>query len=122
MKMQIDQREGREELTFVSLSELATRILTQQRTKLRPTIGGRRMARKHAPSGDRPPSYMSKATLAAELDMSETTIDSYVQRGLLPKPLKWGGSVRWCWADVAASLKAADNGGVDQFLKGLDNV
>jgi biotin operon repressor len=26
----------------------------------------------------RPPSYVSKATLAAELDMSESTVDSYV--------------------------------------------
>ena len=39
-------------------------------------------------SGDRPPSFVSKATLAAELDMSESTVDSYVQRGLLPKPFK----------------------------------
>ncbi|WP_111431013.1 transcriptional regulator [Rhodobacteraceae bacterium DSL-40] len=72
--------------------------------------------------GDRPPSYVSKATLAAELDMSESTVDSYVQRGLLPKPFKWGGSVRWCWADVAACLNAQAGSGNDQFMAGLDNV
>jgi predicted DNA-binding transcriptional regulator AlpA len=72
--------------------------------------------------GERPPSYVSKATLAAELDMSESTVDSYVQRGLLPKPFKWGGSVRWCWADVAASLSAKAVGGEDKFMEGLDNV
>lgn len=72
--------------------------------------------------GDRPPSYVSKATLAAELDMSETTVDSYVQRGLLPKPFKFDGSVRWCWAEVANSLAAQTGGGEDHFLSGLDNV
>lgn len=72
--------------------------------------------------GDRPPSYVSKATLAAELDISESTVDSYVRRGLLPKPFQWGGSVRWCWADVAASLAAQSGGEDDQFMAGLSNV
>lgn len=80
------------------------------------------MARVRAIKGDRPPSYVSKATLAAELDLSESTVDSYVQRGLLPKPFRWGGSVRWCWADVAARLDANASGGDDQFMAGLDNV
>ena len=52
------------------------------------------MAGNRAIFGDRPPSFVSKATLAAELDMSESTVDSYVQRGLLPRPIKRGGSVR----------------------------
>lgn len=73
--------------------------------------------------GLRPPSYVSKATLAAELDMSESTVDSYVQRGFLPKPIKRGGSVRWCWAEVDADLRqqaiAGDN---DPFMKGVGNV
>lgn len=72
--------------------------------------------------GDRPPTFVSKATLAAELDLSESTVDSLVQRGLLPKPFKWGGSVRWCWADVTACLGARSNGENDQFIAGLDNV
>ena len=72
-------------------------------------------------TGHRPPSYVSKATLAAELDLSESTVDTYVQRGLLPKPIKWGRTVRWCWADVTACI-SAQAGGEDQFLAGLDNV
>lgn len=70
----------------------------------------------------RPPSYVSKATLAAELDMSESTVDSYVQRGLLPKPIRRGGSVRWCWAEVDANLRGQGAGGEDPFMAGLDNV
>lgn len=72
--------------------------------------------------GGRPPSFVSKSTLAAELDLSESTVDSYVQRGLLPKPHRWGGSVRWCWADVYASLRSEAPGGEDQFMAGVDNV
>lgn len=80
------------------------------------------MANRRAIIGDRPPSYVSKATLAAELDMSETTVDSYVQRGLLPKPFKRGGSVRWCWAEVDADLRSRAAGDDDQFMSGLNNV
>jgi predicted DNA-binding transcriptional regulator AlpA len=72
--------------------------------------------------GDRPPSYPSKATLAAELDLSESTIDSYVQRGFLPKPFTWGGSVRWNWAEVTAHRKAQATDDQDRFMAGLDNV
>lgn len=79
------------------------------------------MATKRAILGDRPPSYVSKATLAAELDMSESTVDAYVKRGLLPAPFKWGGSLRWCWSDVTAAL-SVKSGGEDQFMTGLDNV
>lgn len=72
--------------------------------------------------GPRPPSYVSKATLAAELDMSESTVDSYVQRGLLPKPIKRGGAVRWCWAEVDADLRRHAAGDADPFMDGVDNV
>lgn len=72
--------------------------------------------------GPRPPSYVSKATLAAELDMSESTIDSYVQRGLLPKPIKRGGSVRWRWAEVDADLMRQATGDDDPFMTGVGNV
>lgn len=74
--------------------------------------------------GPRPPSYVSKATLAAELDMSESTVDDYVRRGIFPRPLKLGGSVRWCWADVQASLSpmAGQHSDNDPFTEGLKNV
>lgn len=78
---------------------------------------------KSAITGIRPPSYVSKATLAAELDMSESTVDSYVKRGLLPKPIKWDcGSVRWCWADVSAILTSRAIGDNDKFMEGVANV
>lgn len=76
--------------------------------------------------GDRPPAYMSKARLAAELDLSESTIDDYVRRGILPKPIHLGGSVRWCWATVQASLSplagSAGSPSQDPFMSGLKNV
>lgn len=80
------------------------------------------MSSRPAIIGPRPPSYVSKATLAAELDMSESTVDVYVRRGLLPKPIKRGGSVRWCWAEVDADLRRQAAGGDDPFMAGLDNV
>ena len=80
------------------------------------------MTARRAIVGDRPPSFMSKATLAAELDMSEITVDSYVQRGLLPEPIRVGGSVRWCWADVSSALSSQASGGEDPFMAGVGNV
>ncbi|NYS24595.1 transcriptional regulator [Rhodobacteraceae bacterium 2376] len=74
-------------------------------------------------AGLRPPSYVSKATLAAELDISETTVESYVQRGILPKPVRIGGSVRWNWAQVDAALGAqSESPEADPFMQGLNNV
>ena len=37
--------------------------------------------------GDRPPAFLSRATLAAELDVSVSTVDEMVRRGVLPVPL-----------------------------------
>jgi len=74
--------------------------------------------------GDRPPSYLGKARLATELDISETTVDDYVRRGLLPKPVRLGGSVRWSWIQVQAILEAhlASGPSDDPFMAGLNNV
>ena len=75
--------------------------------------------------GDRPPSFLSKATLAAELDISESTVDEYVRRGLLPKPIHIGGSVRWRWADVNAALAplaTSPTATTDPFLEGARNA
>jgi predicted DNA-binding transcriptional regulator AlpA len=72
--------------------------------------------------GDRPPAFASKATLAAELDISESTVDQWVRRGFLPKPIRCGGAVRWCWAEVAACLRPQTNDDTDHFIAGLDNV
>lgn len=80
------------------------------------------MSNDRALFGDRPPSFMSKASLAAELDISESTVDAYVKRDLLPQPVRFGGSVRWCWADVAAKLAMQARGDDDPYMKGLGNV
>jgi len=73
--------------------------------------------------GHRPPSFVSKATLAAELDISEATVNSLVQRDILPKPIKMGGSVRWNWAQVVEALAAsASSPEVDPYMRGVSNV
>ncbi len=57
------------------------------------------------PAVDRPPSYVSCATLARELDVSETTVHEMVRRGVLPQPVKLSsGCVRWRWADIEMAL------------------
>ena len=62
--------------------------------------------------------------MAAELDISESTVDDYVKRGLLPKPFQIGGSVRWNWAQVQASLEPLAGSGQpsDPFMTGVKNV
>jgi predicted DNA-binding transcriptional regulator AlpA len=75
----------------------------------------------------RPPSYLSKSTLAHELDCAESTVDELVKRGALPKPFRLSnGCVRWRWADVetaiAVSREGAAAGEPDPFLAGVRNV
>lgn len=72
--------------------------------------------------GERPPSFPSKATLAAELDISVSTVDEWVKQGILPPPIKRGGSVRWCWAQVVASLEPSSEVDDDPFMKAVSNV
>ena len=53
-------------------------------------------------------SYLTKAALAAELMISESTVDDFVRRGLLPPPVRISpGCVRWRWATVDEVLKAS---------------
>ncbi|TPW32751.1 helix-turn-helix transcriptional regulator [Pararhizobium mangrovi] len=72
----------------------------------------------------RPPSYVSCATLARELDLSETTVHEMVRRGKLPQPIKLStGCVRWCWADIQLALGSLVSGRAnevsgDPFLDG----
>jgi predicted DNA-binding transcriptional regulator AlpA len=54
---------------------------------------------------NRPPSYLDKQTLAWELCIAESTVDDFVRRGILPKPMKLSaGCVRWSWGAVVAAL------------------
>ena len=55
----------------------------------------------------RPPSYVSRETGAAELDISTDTWDAMVKVGQIPMPVPAGISgttPRWRWADVDAAL------------------
>jgi predicted DNA-binding transcriptional regulator AlpA len=75
---------------------------------------------------DGPPAYLSKASLAQELDMAESTVDEMVKRGVLPKPVKLSpGCVRWEWAAVARALESLagvrkDDG--DPYMQGAKNA
>lgn len=75
----------------------------------------------------RPPSYVCRATLARELDLSESTVDEMVRRGVLPRPLHLSaGCVRWCWKDVENALAAlggpAETRPADPYVAGASNV
>lgn len=69
-------------------------------------------------------SYLSRASLALELDMSESTVDEMVKRGVLPRPIRLSnGCVRWCWESVKMSLASLDPQGnhaapVDAYTQG----
>jgi predicted DNA-binding transcriptional regulator AlpA len=76
----------------------------------------------------RPPAFLSCASLARELEISESTVYEMVRRGVLPQPIKMSpGCVRWCWADVEAALRSLGIGSPaeaanDPFLTGVRNV
>lgn len=55
-------------------------------------------------------SYLTPRALAAELMISESTLDDYVRRGLLPPPIRISPScVRWRWAIVDEILRASES-------------
>jgi predicted DNA-binding transcriptional regulator AlpA len=72
------------------------------------------------------PAYLSKATLAAKLDVGESTVDELVKRGIIPKPVPLTpGCVRWQWESVRAALDSLGGGSdnsTDPFLTGVENV
>lgn len=54
---------------------------------------------------ERVPSYLSKAALAYELCVSETTVDEMVRRCVIPKPVRLSsGCIRWRWETVDMAL------------------
>lgn len=77
------------------------------------------------PDLNRPPSYLSRASLARELDISESTVDEMVRRGILPQPARLStGCIRWSWDAVQAALASLQTGGdtADPFMAGVANV
>jgi predicted DNA-binding transcriptional regulator AlpA len=74
-----------------------------------------------------PPAFVSRKTLAAELDIAESTVDDFVKRGILPAPITLSkGCVRWSWGEVETAvlsrrpdpLQAAN----DPFMAGAASV
>jgi len=60
--------------------------------------------------------------------MAESTVDDYVKRGILPRPIRLSpGCVRWSWEAVRAALDSlADTGSCrsaeDPFMAGVENA
>lgn len=79
------------------------------------------MAR-HPARGDRPPAYPDKTALAAELCISETTVDDWTRHGILPKPRRLRGSVRWRWLEVDAKLTPPAGAAVSPFMEAIQDV
>lgn len=73
-------------------------------------------------AGERPPSFVAKSTLAAELDVSEATVDNWVERGILPQPIRCGSTPRWSWAEVQAAMSRKAQAETDPFMAGVNNV
>lgn len=78
----------------------------------------------HSPA-NRPPSFISRAELAWELSISQSTVDELVRRGVIPGPMKLTpGCVRWSWIAVEialASLAGTTDDG-DPFMQGARNA
>ncbi len=54
-----------------------------------------------------PNPYLSKASLAKALEISESTVDEMVRRGFLPKPARLSsGCIRWRWETVDLALSS----------------
>jgi predicted DNA-binding transcriptional regulator AlpA len=82
--------------------------------------------RKHEVERPYPPDYVSAETLAYRLDLSRTTVESYVKMGLLPKPGMIGNAPRWDFAEVVSFIKARNHAAAeaatsdeDEYLKGI---
>ena len=86
---------------------------------------------------NRPASELSCASLARELDVSETTVHEMVRRGVLPAPVGKlsAGCVRWCWAEVQLALgslsadkvpdarnRSVPDGGAQCHVSGIDQL
>lgn len=64
------------------------------------------MARKQDVQRPYPPDFVTADTMAYRLDCSRSTVDDYVRRGLLPKPLTVGaGLPRWYWPEVLEFIR-----------------
>lgn len=76
----------------------------------------------------RPPSLLTRAELAWELSIAESTVDDFVRRGILPSPIRFSpGCVRWSWSSVEAVIASLERSGnsdpaEDPFMAGARNA
>lgn len=54
--------------------------------------------------------WVSAATVAQLMEVSETTVWDWVKHGALPKPIKIRGVTRWRWSAVENYLEGDANG------------
>jgi predicted DNA-binding transcriptional regulator AlpA len=91
----------------------------------REVLDNRPRAKPPVGAGVRPPSYMSRKELAWELSVSESTIDEFVRRGIIPPPIQLSpGCVRWSWQAVQerlASVAGAEDD-ADPYMTGAANA
>jgi predicted DNA-binding transcriptional regulator AlpA len=60
------------------------------------------------------PAFLDRKALARELMVGESTVDDFVRRGVLPRPLKLtSGCVRWRWESVDRALASLEGAGND---------
>lgn len=53
------------------------------------------------------PAYLSRTSLAAALDIAESTVDDFVRRGILPAPIDgYAKNPVWSWAAVERTMQA----------------
>ena len=74
-----------------------------------------------------PPAYLSRASLAYRLDMSESKIDELVSAGILPQPLLIDRQRRWSWREVDSAIQGAqnnvaDDSSIDEMSEGIQSV
>jgi predicted DNA-binding transcriptional regulator AlpA len=61
-----------------------------------------------------PSAYLTRSSLAAELQIAESTVDEMVRHGVVPRPVRLSsGCVRWQWASVDPALASLETGGKD---------
>jgi len=68
---------------------------------------------------------MSRKELAWELSISESTVDEFVRRGVIPAPTRLtDGCVRWYWPAVEAALAIVGGAGNDSdpYMTGAGNA
>jgi predicted DNA-binding transcriptional regulator AlpA len=68
-----------------------------------------------------PNPYVTKSTLARSLEISESTVDELVRRGVLPRPVRLSsGCIRWRWQSVDMALASMESDGKDKQTEDLE--